>query len=303
MPSPWITDVPDANQLYRFEVSFRVQKVAADALESWLMLEALPASLWHHTDTSEVQASIYCTTNEVATALLHTLPDRLEAADITASHYALNDLDGIDWRNAWKEFFHAEQISPHIIVHPSWEPVEPPPGVAGIQLDPGMSFGTGLHGTTRACIHMLDALASSGARGRLIDAGCGSGILTLAALRLGFNPVEAFDIDPQSVADTQANLMCNGLIAHVREGDVLSPPDGPPADIIAANILAPVLHAALPVLLARLRPGGHLLLSGILTHQFAAIRDQCGELGLIHSDTVTIDEWTSGCFRLDRRCA
>ncbi len=286
--------MPDA---LRFQVTFHVPAQATDALDTWLALEALPASLWHDADTPVCRAAIYCASPETAAALRETLPARLQAAGIAAADYSLDDLGDTDWRNAWKRFFHPERISPHILVHPSWEPVTPPPGVQAIELDPGMSFGTGLHGTTRACIRMLDTLHTQGLGGRLLDAGCGSGILTLAALRLGFAPVEAFDLDPRAVADTRDNLTRNGLAATVTAGDALTPPAGPSLDVIVANILAPVLHQALPTLLERLRPGGHILLAGILTSQFDAIRERCTALGLTHLETITLDEWTSGRFQ------
>ncbi len=277
-------------------VSFRVATTAADALEDLLCRHDIPVSSWHHAEAPEVEFTAYCESTAEAEALRDRIGPLLSTAGLPAVTLSITDLGTVDWQEAWKQFFHPEHISPHILIHPSWEPVTAPPGVHRIEIDPGMSFGTGLHGTTRACIQLLDRLHDQGVGGALLDAGCGSGILAIAALRLGFAPVEAFDIDPQAVHDTTTNLARNGLTARVETGDVNALPAGPAVRVMVANILAPVLLGCAPSLLSRLRPDGNLILSGILDRQFPDVQACYEAHGLQLRHTVRLGEWTSGCF-------
>ncbi len=204
-----------------------------------------------------------------------------------------------DWTESWKQHFHTFRASRRLVVKPSWETYAALPEDVVLELDPGMCFGTGYHGTTRACLQYLDDLAARLGSVSLLDAGCGSGILSLAGAKLGYAPVVAFDNDPNAATVTRENLAGAGAIdVDVRCADVGSWDGTQRFDVVVANILAPVLienAAALAEVPVRKR--GFLVLSGILTEQYAAVRRCYEDLGLREMDSRTIDEWTSGCFQ------
>lgn len=145
----------------------------------------------------------------------------------------------------------------------------PAPGAVVVRLDAGLGFGTGAHPTTALCLRWLAAHPPQGAE--LIDWGCGSGILAVAAARLGARRVWALDIDPQALTATQDNARRNGAADRIEVLAADALPESACADVLVANILAPVLVALAPRLLAALRPGGALLLSGLLQSQVADV--------------------------------
>jgi len=205
-----------------------------------------------------------------------------------------------DWSNAWKAFFRVERVSKRIVTKPTWEPYEPQPGDCVIELDPGMSFGTGQHETTRGCLRFLDGLTSVMPKpASFLDLGCGSGILSIAAAKLGCRPVRAIDIDEDSVVIASENIAANGCAAHVSVniGDVAKLTEAQRYDIVAANILAPVLIEHAAAIADTVAPGGHLLLAGILTTQYGSVRDAYATLGLQEREIVADGEWTSACWQ------
>jgi ribosomal protein L11 methyltransferase len=132
------------------------------------------------------------------------------------------------WEERWREFHHGVRAGP-TWVGPPWE--EPPAGLVAVVIDPGRAFGTGAHPTTRLCLEAIAGLA----RGSLLDAGCGSGVLAVAAAKLGFAPVLAVDIDAEAVSTTLRNAEVNGVEMEARVADVFAGPL-PKADVTAANI-------------------------------------------------------------------
>jgi len=182
-----------------------------------------------------------------------------------------------DWRDSYKSHFKASRFG-RLHWVPVWEKprFRRPAGHVVLWLDPGMAFGTGNHETTRLCCRRLVALAERGppARRRVIDAGCGSGILALSAARLGFGEVTGFDLDPEAVRVSRANAGRNRLTgrAHFFAGDLGRGLAHRQADIVLANIQADVLVAGKRALLRAVAPGGTLALSGILVAERAAVR-------------------------------
>jgi ribosomal protein L11 methyltransferase len=184
-----------------------------------------------------------------------------------------------DWRDSYKAHFHAWQFG-RLHWVPVWERATftLPPGDAVLWLDPGLAFGTGNHETTRLCVERLTTIADSGSRiadWRVIDAGCGSGILALSAVLLGFGEVVGFDNDPEAVRISEENAALNGLTNRVRffAGDLVSGFAGEKGgDVVLANIQADVLMRFAPGLVAAVRPGGTLVLSGILAGENAQVR-------------------------------
>lgn len=207
-----------------------------------------------------------------------------------------------DWAETWKRHFHTQRVSRRIVIKPSWELYTADATDIVLELDPGMSFGTGQHETTKACLQMLDDLAETLAPCPLLDAGCGSGILTLAALRLRFHPVLAFDHDPQAILMARENLANAGMLDRVRiqQADLTTYDAGTQFPIVVANILAPVLMECAETLTGHLKPApsSRLLLSGILDDQYADVRKRFKQCGLQETTRVQLGEWTSGCFRI-----
>jgi len=204
--------------------------------------------------------------------LLPLLP--AEAAPATPVERALGDQD---WRDSYKAHFKAWRCG-RLHWVPVWERATHVLGTGetAIWLDPGLAFGTGNHETTRLCVERLVARAEAGGTGgRVIDAGCGSGILALSALRLGWKDVAGFDNDAEAVRVSEENAALNELAGAVRFATadlVTGLPAGTQAEVVLANIQADVLMRFVPELTGAVAPGGLLVLSGILAHENAAVR-------------------------------
>jgi ribosomal protein L11 methyltransferase len=143
-----------------------------------------------------------------------------------------------DWAERWKQFHRPVLIAGQIYVRPPWEEPAVRPGVTEIVIDPGQAFGTGTHPTTALCLELLLGLDQ---RGSFADLGCGSGVLAIAAAKLGFGPITAIDAERQAVEATDSNSRANAvLIDDVRRGDLRNAP-APKADVVAANLMRPLL--------------------------------------------------------------
>ena len=214
----------------------------------------------------------------------------LELAPVTGS------IPDEDWKFSYRKHFKVEVISPRLVVRPPWESVAPAPGQKVLTLDPGIAFGTGQHPTTRACLDAIDALAAEDAGRTFLDVGCGSGILAIAAALEGFREVRGFDNDPDAVRNANENAAANGLGALFFEGDLSAPDVTAPADVVAANVLAPVLVRFAREVGAFVNPGGRLILSGILDEQYGEVRDAYAALGFAEISSRLIGEWRTGLF-------
>ncbi|MSU51781.1 MAG: 50S ribosomal protein L11 methyltransferase [Opitutaceae bacterium] len=198
----------------------------------------------------------------------------LPAASLGEAEWRL--LADRDWRDSYKAHFHAWQFG-RLHWVPVWErdTFQLPPGDAVLWLDPGLAFGTGNHETTRLCVERLVARAEQkGPVGRVIDAGCGSGILALSAALLGFRDVSGFDSDPEAVRVSGENAALNGVADRVRffAGDLTSGLAGASADIVLANIQADGLMRFASELVGAVGPGAWLVLSGILAAENEKVR-------------------------------
>ena len=201
-----------------------------------------------------------------------------------------------DWKLSYRKHFKTEVISPRLVVRPPWEAVTPAPGQKVLTLDPGIAFGTGQHPTTRACLDAIDALAVEGTDRSFLDVGCGSGILSIAAALEGFRDVHGFDNDPDAVRNANENAEANGLGARFSDGDLSVPGVAAPADVVAANVLAPVLVRFAREVGALVNPGGRLILSGILDEQYDEVRAAYAALGFTELSNRLIGEWRTGLF-------
>jgi ribosomal protein L11 methyltransferase len=198
-----------------------------------------------------------------------------------------------DWANAWKEHFFAHRVGERLVIKPSWREFEGGPDDLVVTLDPGMAFGTGLHPTTRLCLLGLERAAPAGQA--VLDVGTGSGILSLAAARLGAERVFAVDLDEVAVQTARANVAANGLAdrIEVARGSVEAAPAGRSYDLVLANIIARVIIDLAPALAARVRPGGRLVASGVLDLRHDEVAAALGAVGLSVEETLREGDWTA----------
>ena len=168
-----------------------------------------------------------------------------------------------DWATAWQEHFQVLHLGRRLVIKPSWRRHRRVDDQVVIDLDPGMAFGTGLHPTTRLCLQALEDLAARGPLGRVLDVGCGSGILSIAAVKLGGTRALGVDIDPIAIEATVANARHNRVGKRVRAREGTIPSGEGPFDTVLANLIAGVLMEIAPDLAGELVPGGTLIGSGI----------------------------------------
>jgi ribosomal protein L11 methyltransferase len=182
-----------------------------------------------------------------------------------APQFDVEEVDDTDWVRASQAQFAPIRISARLWIVPSWH-AAPDPGALNIRLDPGLAFGTGSHPTTRLCLRWLERHVQPDSS--VLDFGCGSGILAIAALKLGARAAVGVDVDPAAVAAARANAARNEVAARFVGSDVAL---APPVDLVVANILANPLIVLAPVLAAHCRAGGRIALAGILAPQADAV--------------------------------
>ena len=191
----------------------------------------------------------------------------------------------------WQDYFHPFWVDDRLLIRPSWDTSPVPRDKACLTLDPGLAFGTGTHPTTRMCLEMLANHAWQHHDGHLLDAGCGSGILSLAAVRLGFRCAVGVDVDPLAVAAAVDNSTVNELQDQVQFfADWREAGDGP-FDMIVANIFLGPLVEMMPTLRRRLRPGGTLIASGLIAPQENAFTVSLKSAGLVVCARMLMDGW------------
>lgn len=196
---------------------------------------------------------------------------QLNKASWQIQDIVLETLEDQEWVRAWMDNFHPMQFGEHLWVYPSWHDKPEGDGVK-ILLDPGLAFGTGTHPTTALCLQWLGAFPSLKGK-TVLDYGCGSGILVLAAVMLGAERVVATDIDPQALQATQDNAQRNGITEGVIHTCYPDEMPNEQFDIVLANILAGPLVQLAPTIAQYLTPHGDLVLSGILAEQTADIQN------------------------------
>lgn len=203
-----------------------------------------------------------------------------------ASSWRVEELADQVWERAWLDHFHAQRYGRRLWICPQGETPDQRDAVV-VHLDPGLAFGTGTHPTTAMCLEWLDGADMNGKR--VVDFGCGSGILAVAAARLGARSVRATDIDPQALLATRQNAADNGVSdrIHATLPDAL---DSTPADIVLANILAGPLVELAPTLISLTRPGGELVLSGLLAPQSDEVKNAY-QRAIEWRDARTREEW------------
>jgi ribosomal protein L11 methyltransferase len=199
-----------------------------------------------------------------------------------------------DWANAWKDHFFVQRITDRIVVVPSWREAdyEQKADDVVLLLDPGMAFGTGLHPTTRLCLRAAEELVTSGVR--VLDLGAGSGILSIAAARLGARAVEAIELEPFAARVCAENVIRNGVehVVTVREGTLEGPADEP-FDLVLANITIKTLLELHALIAQQLGPGGRAVLSGVLEERADELLETLLAHGWRHERTEQEQDWVA----------
>jgi ribosomal protein L11 methyltransferase len=205
-----------------------------------------------------------------------------------------------NWAQSWKRHFKPLEIGPSLLIKPRWSRRRARPGQRVVRLDPGLSFGTGHHATTFFCLEQLAACRRSGCAQSFLDIGTGSGILAIAAAKLGYAPVQAFDFDPQAIRVSRANARANRVHDRVlpRRQDLARLPARSRRrwDVICANLTADLLATQAGKIRALLKPGGQLIVAGILDNEFCQIHDKFVTFGLTLAKDDVNEEWHSGRF-------
>ncbi|WP_122033821.1 50S ribosomal protein L11 methyltransferase [Aliivibrio sp. EL58] len=178
--------------------------------------------------------------------------------------YKVEQLEDKDWEREWMDNFHPMKFGERLWICPSWREI-PEPDAINVMLDPGLAFGTGTHATTALCLEWLESIDLTGKT--VIDFGCGSGILAIAAIKLGAAKVVGIDIDPQAITASKENAARNGVVDQLELFLPEEQPENLVADVVIANILAAPLRELSSIITAHVAPGGALAMSGVLDTQ------------------------------------
>jgi ribosomal protein L11 methyltransferase len=229
------------------------------------VFEPLPGEtrLWGDTDV----LALYDAEADTSWVLSQIRASNLLADDFA---YKVEQIEDKDWEREWMDNFHPMKFGQRLWICPSWRDV-PDPDAVNVMLDPGLAFGTGTHPTTALCLEWLDSLDLSGKT--VIDFGCGSGILAIAAIKLGAAKVIGIDIDPQALLASKDNAARNGVEDQIEVYLPQNQPEGLVADVVVANILAGPLRELSPVIKSLMKPDGLLAMSGVLNTQAEDVAD------------------------------
>lgn len=195
-----------------------------------------------------------------------------------------------DWAQRWRAFHQPITIGDRLHVRPPWEPSQP--ALVDLVIDPGQAFGTGAHTTTRLCLELLLEQTAVAPPAAVVDLGCGSGVLAIAAARLGWGPVLGVDHDPESVRATRENAQANGAAVDVRRFDLLRGGPAPTAPLVLANLLRPLLLCVARAGFAG-APPSTLIASGLLGHEVDEVAAAFGRHGLTECERRADGEWAA----------
>lgn len=209
----------------------------------------------------------------------------------TECQVIIDDVRDEDWQETWKQYYHTFKVGNRLVIKPAWEEYEPQEDEVIINIDPGMAFGTGIHASTRFCLLFMDKYLTGGEK--VVDAGCGSGILSIAAAKLGAAGVFAMDVDDVAVKIARENTKLNGVEDKVRveEGNIIEFLEKQQPDLIFANITAEVISLFIPEAAKYLRPGGYLFGSGIVDPRWPGVKKQLEDHGFEIVEVLHDVDW------------
>ena len=276
-------------------------------------------SSYHDIEEETTRMQIFFEDPALADAAKAYLGSALEIVGVSVP-ITVGDLPDEDWKLAYRRHFKTEPVGRHLLIVPEWElaSIDQPNNRTIVCLDPGMAFGTGKHETTRACLEYIDELSG---KGSFLDMGCGSGILSIAAAKLGYAPVAGFDIDEEAVAASKENAEKNGVQVDYRafalgkgavtldssieaakgiypdlalQGKANDPSARPfePADLVVANILGPLLIAFADEIVGYVKKD--LVISGILTELYPEVLAAFTSRGFREVSRKNLGEWSTG---------
>ncbi|MDR5694995.1 MAG: 50S ribosomal protein L11 methyltransferase [Armatimonadota bacterium] len=276
------------------EISVRVSPMAAEAVAT-ILLEARTGGVVEEIPSpGEVLLKAYLPLGPATEVTLGTIAKRISALpgfglDLGKGELSTREIDEEDWAHGWKAYFHTLKIG-RLVIKPTWESYAPSPTEVVVELDPGMAFGTGLHPSTRLCLEFLERTPLEG---RVVfDIGTGSGILAIAAAKLGAARVVAVDNDPIAVEVATRNVAHNRLIDRitVRHGEGWNAVDGT-AHLIVANITAKVIRELLPHVNEHLEPSGRFVASGIVAGEIPGVLREALARNLQPVEIREEEEW------------
>lgn len=215
---------------------------------------------------------------------------------------SFTEIDEEDWSTAWKKYYKPFNITEKIVIKPTWEDYNPKENEIIIQMDPGMAFGTGTHETTQMCAKLLEKYLKT--NDTVIDAGCGTGILSIIAAKLGAKNITAFDVDEVAVKVTNENTALNNVSDKINSftGDIKSlykyiNSQDKKADIIIANIIANVIISISKEVANYIRQGGYFITSGIINERADDVKKTYLDLGFELVETLKTGEWAAMVFK------
>ncbi len=216
--------------------------------------------------------------------------------------YELANVKEEDWANNWKQYFKPITVGEKLLIKPSWEDAGDSKDKTILEIDPAASFGTGQHNTTRLCLELIEKNLENGEK--LLDLGCGSGILSIAALLLGAESASAVDIDANSVKIAKENAeknhiapqRYNAVCGNVIDDEALRKSLGTGYDMVCANIVADVLLAMAPLFSGFLKAGAKLIISGIIDSHKDEVIDAVKAQGFELCEIKTLEDWTAAAF-------
>lgn len=201
-----------------------------------------------------------------------------------------------DWSEAWKQYFRATRVGERFMIVPTWDEYDPVEGDLVISLDPGQSFGTGDHPTTRGCLVLLEKEGCAGKD--VADIGCGSGILSVGAGLLGAGSLALVDVESQSVASAMENLARNGVSGEVFEGRGFDPlSEEATFDLVLSNIISAALIGLAPEAGRRVRPGGAWIVSGIIRDNWGDVQERAERCGFRVEEVYEEGDWVAATLR------
>ena len=213
----------------------------------------------------------------------------LIVAETSAFPARVEYIVGDEWKHKWREFFKPSRVGRNLVVKPSWEAFDTKPSDVVLTLDPGQAFGTGTHETTRLVLAELEDLVLPDHR--VLDVGCGSGILAIGTLLLGAKSAVGVDIDDESMEASRENAERNGVLKRFKVSKRSVTTLTEAFDLVVANIESRVLVPLAASITARIAPGGHLVLSGLLSHEEEELLEVYTALGMKHQRTSREKDW------------